>query len=138
MDTKSVRDHFRIQVADYPALMRRIIPGYDEQRDLIVRLIPFNHDQRLRVLDLGCGPGLLAEQILDGFANAELTALDLTSEMLEACRTRLGGRARVEYRSADFRTDELGSGYDVIVASLSLHHLALAERPGFCERAFAA
>jgi len=138
MDTKSVCDHFRIQVADYPALMRRIIPGYDEQRDLIVRLIPFNHDQRLRVLDLGCGPGLLAEQILDGFANAELTALDLTSEMLEACRTRLGGRARVEYRVADFRTDELGSDDDVIDASLFLHHLPLAERPGFCERAFAA
>src|SRR5947208_1149084 len=33
------------------------------------------------------------------------------------------------YRVADFRTDDFGEGFDVIVASLSLHHLELSERP---------
>lgn len=135
MDTISVRDHFREQVADYPGLMSRIIPGYDEQRDVIVRLIPFGRDRCLRVLDLGCGPGLLGEQILSEFPNAGLTVLDLTSEMLEACRARLGDQHRVRYRLADLRED-LGSGYDVIVASLSLQHLTLSERPEFFARVF--
>ena len=30
-----------------------------------------------------------------------------------------------------FRTDDLGHGYDLIVASLALHHLQLSERPEF-------
>jgi tRNA (cmo5U34)-methyltransferase len=136
MNTSAVRDHFRVQVDHYPGLMGRIIPGYAEQRDLMVRLVPFESGRRIRILDLGCGPGLLAQQLLREFPQAELTALDLTNEMLDACRQRAGDESRMDYRLADFRTDDLGSGYDVITASLSLHHLTFAERPDFFARAY--
>jgi len=56
MKTEAVREHFRAQVPDYPSLMRRLIPFYDEQRDLMLSLIPFERVAPLRVLDLGCGP----------------------------------------------------------------------------------
>ena len=88
-------------------------------------------------LDLGCGPGLLAARILAEYPNAELTALDLTQDMLDSCRRRLGAGRRVSYRLADFRTDGLGMGYDLIVASLALHHMELSERPTFYRRALA-
>ena len=64
MKTQDVREHFRVQVPDYPGLMRRLIPLYDEQRALMRALIPFERDAALRVLDLGCGPGLIAADIL--------------------------------------------------------------------------
>jgi tRNA (cmo5U34)-methyltransferase len=116
--------------------MRRLIPVYDHQRDLMIALIPFDRRASMRVLDLGCGPGLMATSILDAFPHAQLTLFDLTSEMIEACRSRLDRSDRVTYQIGDFRTDDFGSDYDLILASLSLHHLALSERRAFAERAF--
>lgn len=137
MRIEAIREHFRQQVEDYPNLMRRLIPYYDAQRDIICGLIPFESDCHFCVLDLGCGPGLLADRILGDFPNAEVTALDLTSDMLDACRERVGAIGRATYRLADFKTDDLGTGYDLIVASLALHHMELSERPGFYRRALA-
>ena len=135
MDTEQVRDHFRVQVSDYPALMKRLIPFYDEQREMMLRLLPFEPDEPIRVLDLGCGVGLMTADLLSAYPNARLTALDLIEEMLEACRERIGQKENVTYQSGDFREDVLGSGYDLIIASLSLHHLEHSERPSFYERA---
>ena len=135
MKTQDVREHFRVQVPDYPGLMRRLIPLYDEQRALMRALIPFERDAALRVLDLGCGPGLMAADILAEFPHAVVTLFDLTAEMIEVCRSRLGGSGRVAYRVGDFRTNDFGDGYDVIIASLSLHHLERSERPAFFRRA---
>jgi tRNA (cmo5U34)-methyltransferase len=136
METERVRDHFRVQVPDYPGLMKRLIPFYDEQRDIMLGLVPFHLDETIRVLDLGCGPGLMAEKILSRYPNARLTAFDLTEEMLTACRERLGQSERVFYQAGDFRCDPFGEDYDLIIASLSLHHLQLSERPAFFERAY--
>ena len=88
MDTTTVRQHFRVQVSDYAGLMKRLIPFYDAQQEIVLRLIPFERSRPLRVLDLGCGPGLLAAAILTEFNHAELTTFDLTEEMIESCRSR--------------------------------------------------
>lgn len=136
MKTEQVREHFRLQVPSYSGLMQRLIPFYDLQRELILDLMPRNRTRPLRVLDLGCGPGLMAAGILAEFPQAELTLIDFTREMIDECRCRLGGYDRIHYRVADFGTDDFGDGYDVILASLSLHHLDLAERPEFARRAF--
>ena len=136
MKTEHVREHFRVQVPDYAGLMRRLIPFYDEQRHLMLAVIPFDRGASLRVLDLGCGPGLMATAILTQFPHARLTLFDLTTEMIDACRSRLDGSARITYQVGDFRTDDFGDGYDVLLASLSLHHLPVPERPAFYKRAF--
>ncbi|PYR07877.1 MAG: hypothetical protein DMF99_21170 [Acidobacteria bacterium] len=136
MKTESVREHFRIQVPDYQGLMRRLIPFYDNQRDVMLALIPFDRGVSLRVLDLGCGPGLMAARILAEFPHAQLTLFDLTAEMIEACQSRLEGTDRIVYQVGDFRTADFGTGYDLIIASLSLHHLMPSEGPAFAKRAF--
>jgi len=78
----------------------------------------------------------MATAILAQFPHARLTLFDLTTEMIDACRSRLDGSARITYQVGDFRTDDFGDGYDVLLASLSLHHLAVPERPAFYKRAF--
>ena len=51
MRTDAIREHFRRQVHDYPDLMRRLIPYYDEQHAVICRLIPFETERSFNVLD---------------------------------------------------------------------------------------
>lgn len=137
MDTDQVQEHFRVQVPEYAALMGRIIPFYEAQRELLVGLVPFGRDAEPSILDLGSGPGLLTERLRAEYPKAKLVAFDLTEEMLTACRHRMGDDPLVTYRLGDFRTDPLGEDLDVIVASLSLHHLELSERPSFYARAAA-
>jgi tRNA (cmo5U34)-methyltransferase len=43
--------------------------------------------------------------------------------MLNVAKKRFAGRGNVSYVTGDYRTVDLGSGYDVIVSSLSIHHL---------------
>jgi len=138
METDQVREHFRIQVPNYAGLMERLIPFYEGQRELMLELMPLDRSLPLRVLDLGCGPGLMASRILAEYPKAQLTLIDMTTEMIDVCRSRLESFDGVTYRVADFRTDDFGEGFDVIVASLSLHHLELSERPAFALRALRA
>jgi len=135
MKTERIRNHFRAQVPNYAALMERLIPFYEIQRSLILQLMR-RDDASVppRVLDLGCGPGLMANAILAEFPKAQLTLIDLTPEMIEACRSRFERFDNVTYRIGDFRLDDLGEAYDVVLASLSLHHLELSERPACARR----
>jgi tRNA (cmo5U34)-methyltransferase len=134
--TEQVQDHFRAQAPAYPELMQRLIPHYDLQREVMVSLMPSDRTLPLRILDLGCGPGLMASRLLEEFPRAQLTLFDLTVEMIDRCKARLGATSRVLFRVGDFREEDFGSGYDLILASLSLHHATLDERPSLAGRLF--
>ena len=124
MERDNVKDHFRRQVHEYEDLMRRIVPDYDLQTQLIIELIPFDIDASIRVLDLGSGPGTLSEPLLAAYPDATLVAFDLTEEMLAAARkrcSRFGDRFSTVV--GDFAEDNFGSSYDVVLAGLTLHHL---------------
>jgi len=125
-------------VPAYAELMQRLIPHYDLQRDVMVSLMPSDRTLPLRILDLGCGPGVMASRLAEEFPHAELTMFDLRVEMIDRCKSRLGTNPRASFRVGDFREDDFGSEYDMIIASLSLHHATLDERPSLAERLFRA
>ncbi|HEY4186383.1 MAG TPA: class I SAM-dependent methyltransferase [Polyangia bacterium] len=134
VNADQVQQHFRVQVPAYTELMQRLIPHYDLQRDVMVSLMPSDRTLPLRILDLGCGTGVMASRLADEFPSAQLTLFDLTDEMIDHCKSRLGANSRVSFKVGDFRKDDFGSGYDMILASLSLHHATLDERPLLAER----
>lgn len=138
MKPEQVQAHFRAQVPAYPELMQRLIPHYDLQREVMLSLMPGDRTRPLRILDLGCGPGIMASRLAEEFPHARLTLFDLTVEMIDRCQSRLGANPRVSFRVGDFREDDFGSGYDLILASLSLHHATVDERPSLAERLFRA
>lgn len=75
-----------------------------------------------RVLDCGCGPGLVAEALLD--AGLIVTGIDLSAEMVARARARcarFGDRARFEQGSV-FGVDA-GGGFDAAVSRYVLHHV---------------
>lgn len=79
---------------------------------------PGGHDRRaLRILDVACGAGIDTLSLVRDTPSARLVGLDLHPEVLQITRLfarRMGMEERVELRSADILTDDVGqSAYGV-------------------------
>lgn len=81
----------------------------------------------LRVLELGPGPGLLAEAILQTCSVASYTLLDFSPPFLERCRERVGSSGVVQVVLGDFRQADwpalVQPPYDGIVSMQAVHEL---------------
>jgi SAM-dependent methyltransferase len=98
----------RSPVASDPAALERLVAFAD---------LPAGS----RVLDGGCGPGLVAEAFLR--AGHRVLGVDLSEEMVARARARCaahGDRARFERQSLH---DALQGPFDAAVSRLVLHHL---------------
>lgn len=77
----------------------------------------------LRVLEAGCGPGVLTGWLADN--GAAVTAMDVSPAMVRLARGRVGDRARIVVGDLSeplrFAAD---ASVDLVVASLVLHYLA--------------
>jgi len=136
MKQDQIREHFAKQAEDYEKLMVRLVPQFLEQHEIIRELLP-EADKQYRVLDLGCGNGVLSEMVFDKLPRSHIVAFDLTENMLQAYSKKLAAHAgKFELRAGDFRTDPLGSEYDIIIAGLTLHHLTREERETFYQTLF--
>jgi len=87
-----------------------------------------------RVLDLGCGDGVLVERLLATDPHLEATLVDGAPAMLDAARQRLGVGEQLRFVQASFQGLLADSGllagdcFDCIVSSLAVHHLTAAEK----------
>jgi SAM-dependent methyltransferase len=75
-----------------------------------------------RLLDAGCGPGLVAEAFLE--AGCDVVGVDLSAEMVRRARVRcqrFGGRARFAQRSLGDEAPE--TPYDAAASRNVLHHV---------------
>ena len=84
MMTEQIIGHFAVQANNYENLMERIVPHYKKQHDEIYELLPEDSAEPLRVLDLGCGNGVLSRLVLQKLSNAYVVGFDLTPRMLAA------------------------------------------------------
>ena len=77
----------------------------------------------IEILDIGCGTGLEVPAVLEKAPNAWLTGMDLSAEMLEILREKFPGEniqvIKGSYLTHDFVTEK----YEVILSSMTLHHL---------------
>lgn len=80
-----------------------------------------------RVLELGSGPGFLAEHLLRSHPRLDLVLLDFSGAMHQLARQRLGPlAARVQFVERDFKSDawsaDVGT-FDAVVTHQALHEL---------------
>ncbi|MBE9185946.1 class I SAM-dependent methyltransferase [Microcoleus sp. LEGE 07076] len=124
MNLDAVRQQFEQRAFDYDGLIPRLIPHYREQQDLILQLIPFETNANIKVLDLGAGTGILSALILQAFPQAKVLAFDIAQNMLKICQTNLSAFGkRLRLQQGNFAEDDFGSGYDLVVSGLAIHHL---------------
>ncbi|MBP88084.1 MAG: methyltransferase type 11 [Planctomycetaceae bacterium] len=86
-----------------------------------------NRDGRQRVLEVGCGPGLLAEHLAP--LVEEYLGIDATPEMVELASQRLHSSVNASFKlsiAENLPCD--AASFDIVVTRLTLHHLPRPEK----------
>jgi SAM-dependent methyltransferase len=111
----------------YRSLAAVAVPRRDEQIAALLTLAPFAKDATAKVVELGCGEGLLAQAFLTTFPRIRYLGLDGSDSMRAATAARLSSfGARAEVAAFDLMTESwlpAVAGADLVVSSLCLHHL---------------
>jgi tRNA (cmo5U34)-methyltransferase len=87
--------------------------------------------EHVDALDLGCGDGTLAHELMKEFPNFSVMLIDGSEDMLKKAKEGLHGK-RVEFLNASFQ--EIIGGkhdlpeFDFIFSSLAIHHLTYEEK----------
>jgi tRNA (cmo5U34)-methyltransferase len=121
----NVRDVFDKSADIYDDDRRVLIPCYDDFYTITLDVIPFGFGHELRVLDLGAGTGVLAKMIASKYPRAQLELVDISPAMLQIAETSFSQNnlARISFQVMDYVQDSFKDTYDLIVSSLSIHHL---------------
>lgn len=92
----------------------------------------FKNRKDITVLDLGCGDGFFAEELLKSFSPVAITLSDGSADMLQAARKRLNDRPGIKYIRASFQdiinAEKLTGDFDFIYSSFAIHHLSLSDK----------
>lgn len=116
-------------VAPAQRLYARLAADYDRRWARYVRAttsLALDHlplRPGLRVVDVGCGTGVLLERVLDREPSATCVGIDVTPEMLAVAVQRLGRRATFVRGSAT-QLPLPDRSADVVVSTNALHYLA--------------
>ena len=112
----------------YQEIAPVVVPARAEQIASLLTLLPFSQSDSFRVVEVGCGEGILSEALLTCFPQAAtVTALDGSAEMRNQAAKRLSGfdtRAQIEpfdLMSDDWHTHLRNA--DCVLSSLVIHHL---------------
>ncbi|MTJ83182.1 MAG: methyltransferase domain-containing protein [Telmatospirillum sp.] len=127
---REVVNAFDTPVRHVDRLRRRLVPRFDDFFGSVLELLEDHlFDDRVHMLDLGAGTGLLSELVLDRFPQATLTAIDLCEQRTDQARQRLArfaDRTRIEV--GDYTRMPLPAPVDVVISALSIHHLPDQEK----------
>jgi tRNA (cmo5U34)-methyltransferase len=122
---ETIAQAFDASVDYYDDWMRKALPSYTGIFAAALEQMPFKRDASIRVLDLGAGTGLFSWHVLGEYPAAQFTLSDLAPKMLEIARKRFAPyHAQFTYRVEDYRQTPVDQKFDLVISSLSIHHLS--------------
>ncbi|MEI7988287.1 MAG: class I SAM-dependent methyltransferase [Chloroflexota bacterium] len=115
--------------AYYDDWIKKAQPRYEEIFSIVKDLIPFSEEIPIRVLDLGAGTGLFAWHVIQKYPQAQVVLYDLAEQMLEVAKERFRDyTSQIVYKVGDYRSLQDLEPFDLVVSSLSIHHLTNEEK----------
>lgn len=119
MEKDGKRD-FDVEAASWDEEPRRLQLARDVA-DAIRRELPLSSS--MAALDYGCGSGLLTLGLQPYLRR--ITGADSSRGMLEVLNRKIaaGGLGNVDTRYLDLERQSLDAGYDLIVSSMTMHHV---------------
>ncbi len=108
--------------------VRGAIPFAAEQIDVMLRVVKETTPVLKRMLDLGCGDGVLGRSILASHPGAAAVFVDFSGTMLAAAKKQISAGSQAEFIQQDFGdhhwVDAVSrrAPFDVVVSGFSIHH----------------
>ena len=120
---------FNASVPYYDDWIRKALPGYEDMFTAALDVIPFGKNDPLSVLDLGAGTGLFSHHVFSRFPRATFVLCDVAEKMLDMARERFKVQGKqFKYMVKDYRDIEDKEAYDLVISSMSIHHLSDEEK----------
>ena len=108
--------------------VRGAIPGANFQLEVLSKIVSGWCPLPSKILDLGCGDGILGRMLLDVYPTARMVFADFSEPMLKALQKQIGTNQRATVIKTDFATpawiqhSQVGRPFDVIVSGFAVHH----------------
>jgi len=113
----------------YDDWMKKALPNFEDIFRTAQEIIPFPSDAPLQVLDLGAGTGLFSHFIFAKYPRAQFVLYDVAEKMLDVARQRFQKtKNHFQYTVGDYRALHMPNTFDLVISSLSIHHLADPEK----------
>lgn len=77
-----------------------------------------------RILEIGCGTGILTELLVERFPSASIEAVDISDAMISRACAHIGNRRNVKFVTADIREMRDSSEFSLAASSATLHWVA--------------
>jgi len=120
---------FNASVEYYDDWMKKALPNYGDIFGTATDLIPFDTAAQIDVLDLGAGTGLFSKHVLDKYPQANFVLYDVADKMLGVAQERFRQQhLQFKYIVGDYRTLQVAQEFDLVISSLSIHHLTDDEK----------
>lgn len=129
----SVVNEFNQKANEYDSERRALIPCFDDFYGIAIDCIDFKGDNP-KVLDLGAGTGILSQFLLKKYPNAEITLIDLADKMLDEAKKRFENNNDISFVCDNYLTHEFDVKFDIIISSLSIHHLTGDEKKSLIDK----
>ena len=107
--------------------VRAGIPLAVEQIDVLLRVVRHAVSRIDRLLDLGCGDGILGRTVMAEYPMAQAVFLDFSEHMIEAARKKADNQRAVfvvqDLASKTWVQSVGNQPFDLVLSGLAIHHL---------------
>lgn len=121
MENNEVKTAFNNAADNYDTNRKEIIPHMNVYYQTAVELTK-NFDNP-SILDLGAGTGILTELLHQLHPQSKITLVDISANMLDKAKNKFNDIDNFTYIEDNYLTMDFKNNYDIIISSLSIHHL---------------
>jgi tRNA (cmo5U34)-methyltransferase len=118
----STTEFFNQISEDYDDVIAKIVPVYREILWAMLYYLPQDFEPR-QILELGCGTGNLTRLLVERWPNSQITAVDISPEMLQVIEKKINSR-QVSLKESSFEALQVNPNeFDLVISSLAIHHV---------------
>jgi tRNA (cmo5U34)-methyltransferase len=122
-----IKEQFNQNAPSYDDQRKMLIPCFDDFYSIPTSLIETKKEDP-SVLDIGAGTGLFSSFIKEKYPKATISLIDLSDKMMDVSKERFSNYNDIRYIIADYSEYIFEEKFDIIISSLSIHHLSDEEK----------
>ena len=134
------RFHSKNMASIYDKMCQLHVPGYDFLQDTLINILNFEKMEKIVLLDLGAGSGILIEKVLKEFPDSICYYLDFSDDFMSIAKKRLKKyEDRMIYINSDFCDSwetKIKEHPNVITSMSAIHHLKNENKKKLYEKCY--